>query len=135
MLFSSKSAAINGETILKSRPQKLASPAAVPLIGAGNASGVHPYRTALNIDWKKYSYADDNVNIISSSESPVHCIDPKAQGCLLTICCALACNTLKEKYSKLLRTIAFSPIFEASVLTVAKRNSDMPIKAEDPTIA
>ena len=64
MLFSSKSAAINGETILKSRPQKLASPAAVPLIGAGNASGVHPYRTALNIDWKKYSYTHDNVNFV-----------------------------------------------------------------------
>ena len=41
----------------------------------------------------------------------------------------------KRKYSKSLRTIAFKPIFEASVLTVAKRNSDMPIKADDPTIA
>lgn len=38
-------------------------------------------------------------------------------------------------HSEILRTIAFSPIFEASVLTVAKRNSDMPIRAEDPTIA
>jgi hypothetical protein len=36
-------------------PQKLAKPHAVPLIGAGNASGVQPYSTALNIDWKKYS--------------------------------------------------------------------------------
>lgn len=34
-----------------------------------------------------------------------------------------------------LHTIAFNPMFEASVLTVAKRKSDMPIRAEDPTIA
>lgn len=26
-------------------------------MGAGNASGVHPYSTALNILWKKYSIA------------------------------------------------------------------------------
>jgi hypothetical protein len=38
-----------------SLPQKLAIPHAVPLIGAGKASGVHPYSTALNMDWKKYS--------------------------------------------------------------------------------
>ena len=107
MLLTSRSAAINGETILKSRPQKLASPAAVPLIGAGNASGVHPYRTALNIDWKKYSYAHDKVNFIFQA----------------------------RELGKSLRTIAFNPIFEASVSTVAKRNSDIPIKAEDPTIA
>lgn len=30
-------------------------PHAVPLIGAGKASGVHPYSTALNMLWKKYS--------------------------------------------------------------------------------
>jgi hypothetical protein len=47
--------AISGLTIPNKRPQKLAIPHAVPLIGAGNASGVHPYSTALNIDWKKYS--------------------------------------------------------------------------------
>ena len=35
----------------------------------------------------------------------------------------------------MLRTIAFSPIFEASELTVAKRKSDMPMRAEDPTMA
>ena len=80
MLFSSKSAAINGETILKSRPQKLASPAAVPLIGAGNASGVHPYRTALNIDWKKYSYAHDNVNFTSLERELGSMYRPKSLG-------------------------------------------------------
>lgn len=35
------------------RPQKLATPQAVPLIGAAKASGVQPYKTALNMDWKK----------------------------------------------------------------------------------
>ena len=40
-----------------------------------------------------------------------------------------------KNHSKILRTIAFSPMFEASVFTVAKRKSDMPIRAEDPTIA
>ena len=38
-----------------SLPQKLAIPHAVPLIGAGKASGVQPYKTELNMDWKKYS--------------------------------------------------------------------------------
>lgn len=47
--------AINGLTIPNSRPQKLATPHAVPRTGAGNASGVHPYSTALNMLWKKYS--------------------------------------------------------------------------------
>jgi hypothetical protein len=32
-------------------------PQAVPRTGAGNASGVQPYKTALNMDWKKYSMA------------------------------------------------------------------------------
>lgn len=84
--FARRSAAINGETMLNKRPQKLASPAAVPLIGAGNASGVHPYSTALNMLWKKYS-------------------------------------------------IAFNPMFDASVFTVAKRKSEMPMSAELPTMA
>ena len=43
--------------MLNSRPQKLAIPQAEPRIGAGNASGVQPYRMALNSDWKKYSIA------------------------------------------------------------------------------
>jgi len=47
--------AMIGLTIPKSLPQKLAMPQAVPRIGAGNASGVQPYSTALNMDWKKYS--------------------------------------------------------------------------------
>lgn len=47
--------AIRGLTMPNSRPQNPASPQAVPRIGAGNASGVQPYRTALNMDWKKYS--------------------------------------------------------------------------------
>ena len=80
MLFTSKSAAINGETILKSRPQKLASPAAVPRIGAGNTSGVHPYRTALNIDWKKYSYAHDNVNLVFLERELGSMYRPKSPG-------------------------------------------------------
>lgn len=79
-------APINGETMAKRRPQELAIPAAVPRIDDGKASGVHPYRTALNILWKKYS-------------------------------------------------TEFSPTFDASVLTVAKRNNDIPMRAEDPTIA
>jgi hypothetical protein len=47
--------AISGLTIPNNLPQKLAIPQAVPLIGAGKASGVQPYRTALNMLWKKYS--------------------------------------------------------------------------------
>jgi hypothetical protein len=50
-----KCCAISGLTIPNSLPQKLAIPHAVPLIGAGKASGVQPYKTELNIDWKKYS--------------------------------------------------------------------------------
>lgn len=50
-----KCCAINGLTIPNNLPQKLAKPHAVPLIGAGNASGVQPYKTALNMLWKKYS--------------------------------------------------------------------------------
>lgn len=50
-----KCCAISGLMIPNNRPQKLAMPHAVPLIGAGKASGVHPYKTALNMDWKKYS--------------------------------------------------------------------------------
>lgn len=38
----SKFAATNGATMLASLPQKLATPDAVPLTGAGNASGVQP---------------------------------------------------------------------------------------------
>jgi len=38
-----------------SLPKKLHKPAAVPLIGAGNASGVQAYSTALNMDWNMYS--------------------------------------------------------------------------------
>ena len=41
-LTDSKCAPIKGETMAKRRPQKLAMPAAVPRIDAGNASGVHP---------------------------------------------------------------------------------------------
>jgi hypothetical protein len=37
----------------KRRPQKDASPDPVPRTGAGKTSGVHPYSTALNMDWKK----------------------------------------------------------------------------------
>jgi len=37
----------------KRRPQKDANPEPVPRTGAGKTSGVHPYNTALNIDWKK----------------------------------------------------------------------------------
>lgn len=48
-LIDSKCAPINGEMIAKRRPQELAMPAAVPRIDAGNASGVHPYNTALNM--------------------------------------------------------------------------------------
>lgn len=36
-------------------PPKARDSHAVPLIGAGNTSGVQPYGTALNMDWKKYS--------------------------------------------------------------------------------
>lgn len=54
-LDASRCAPINGDTMLNSRPQKLATPHAVPRIGAGYASGVQPYSTELNIDWKKYS--------------------------------------------------------------------------------
>lgn len=50
-----KCCAISGLTIPKSLPQKLAIPHAVPRMGAGKASGVHPYSTELNMDWKKYS--------------------------------------------------------------------------------
>ena len=46
---------MSGLTIPNSLPQKLAIPHAVPLMGAGKASGVQPYKTELNIDWKKYS--------------------------------------------------------------------------------
>jgi hypothetical protein len=49
--------AMSGLIIPNSLPQKLAIPQAVPRMGAGNASGVHPYKTALNIDWKKYGHA------------------------------------------------------------------------------
>lgn len=49
-LISSRCAAISGLKILNNLPQKLATPLAVPRTGAGKASGVHPYRTALNID-------------------------------------------------------------------------------------
>ena len=79
-------APIRGAMMAKRRPQKLATPAAVPRIDAGNASGVHPYKTALNMLWKKYS-------------------------------------------------IAFNPTLDASVLTVANRKRDVPIRAEEPTIA
>lgn len=41
-LDDSRRAPIKGDTIAKRRPQKLAIPAAVPRIDAGNASGVHP---------------------------------------------------------------------------------------------
>lgn len=51
--------AIRGLTMPNSRPQNPASPQAVPRIGAGNASGVQPYRTALNMDWKKYSMVNN----------------------------------------------------------------------------
>lgn len=34
------------------------TPDAVPRMGAGNASGVHPYRTALNMLWKKVHEAE-----------------------------------------------------------------------------
>lgn len=54
-LLSNKCPAISGLKILNSLPQKLATPLAVPLTLAGNASGVHPYSTALNMLWKKYS--------------------------------------------------------------------------------
>jgi hypothetical protein len=46
--------AMSGEMIPARRPQNEAIPQAVPLIGASKASGVNPYRTLLNIDWKKY---------------------------------------------------------------------------------
>ena len=39
---------MSGDTIPNSLPQNPAMPHAVPRIGAGNASGVHPYSTALN---------------------------------------------------------------------------------------
>ena len=54
-LIASTCAAMMGDTMPKIRPQKLASPHAVPRIGAGKTSGVHPYRIALNMLWKKYS--------------------------------------------------------------------------------
>lgn len=38
-----------GAMIEKERPQKLANPHADPLTEAGNASGVQPYKTTLNI--------------------------------------------------------------------------------------
>lgn len=41
-LVDSNRAPIKGETMANRRPQKLATPAAVPRIEAGNASGVHP---------------------------------------------------------------------------------------------
>lgn len=44
-----------GVMIEKSRPQKLAMPLAVPRTEVGKTSGVQPYKTALNILWKKYS--------------------------------------------------------------------------------
>lgn len=47
--------AVSGAMMLNSRPQKLARPQPVPLIGAAKTSGVQPYRTALNMLWKKYS--------------------------------------------------------------------------------
>ena len=79
-LLAIKSAAIKGETILKSRPQKLASPAAVPLIGAGNASGVHPYKTALNIDWKKYSYTYHEIRLLPEGDRPNHTNRKESEG-------------------------------------------------------
>lgn len=54
-LVSSTRAATSGEIILNTLPQKLAIPLAVPLIGAGKLSGVHPYSTALKALWKKYT--------------------------------------------------------------------------------
>lgn len=42
-------AAIKGDTIENNLPQKEATPDAVPRMGAGNASGVQPYNTALNM--------------------------------------------------------------------------------------
>jgi hypothetical protein len=45
--------AVRGAIIPKRRPQKDASPEPVPRTGAGKTSGVQPYSTALNMDWKK----------------------------------------------------------------------------------
>lgn len=46
-------AAAIGAMMEKILPQKLAMPQAVPLTGAGKASGVQPYSIPLNMDWKK----------------------------------------------------------------------------------
>lgn len=78
-------AARMGDTIPKRRPQKLASPDAVPRTGAGKTSGVHPYSIALNMLWKKYS-------------------------------------------------IILKPMFDAFELTVAKRKSDVAMRADEMTI-
>ena len=46
-----KCAATSGAMIDDSLPQNDARPHADPRTGAGNASGVQPYKTALNVDW------------------------------------------------------------------------------------
>lgn len=55
MFISNNLEAIKGLKMENNLPQQLAIPLAVPLTSAGNASGVQPYKTELNMDWKKYS--------------------------------------------------------------------------------
>ena len=88
------------------------------------------------MDWKKYSYAHCNVSVVTLELKSI--TEPKGQRSTPdhNLHSDLQYHsTIQKNHPEMLRTIAFNPIFEASVLTVAKRNSDIPIRAEDPTIA
>ena len=89
------------------------------------------------MDWKKYSWANITKSALlpqnkrSSSKKRSQKLKEHPERVLhVTFEYYMGRN-----HSEMLRTIAFNPIFEASVLTVAKRKSDMPIRAEDPTMA
>lgn len=88
------------------------------------------------MDWKKYSYARYEVSVVLRATDRVK--EKQVKGGQEPPRPSFVSGFLvlnEENHSEILRTIAFNPIFEASVLTVAKRKSDIPIRAEDPTIA
>ena len=98
--LASRCVPIRGETMLNNLPQKLATPQAVPRIGAGYASGVQPYR------------------ILQPGQPLLNLPSGKRM--------SYALNMLWKKYS-----IILMPTLDASVLMVAKMNSEMPISAEE----
>ena len=88
------------------------------------------------MDWKKYSYSNNRVSIVALTTEAERINQAQSLKERPEIILQVDFQSpWKGNTPRMLRTIAFNPIFEASVLTVAKRKSDIPIRAEDPTIA